>query len=60
MTQKQYYSVIALQKEAYKQYLTLCNAINEIPRMDVVTLIDGCTDTHKLDETIKIFQKKYS
>lgn len=58
MTQKKKFTVHTLQRDAYKYYLEICNYLNEVPRLDIVTLISGCNEESRLKETIEIFKKQ--
>jgi hypothetical protein len=58
MTQRQKFAINAFQRDAYEAYLAMCIHLNEVPRLDIVTLISGCQDVARLKETILIFKAK--
>lgn len=57
-TQKEQFQLDKAKKEAFKKYLLLCEQLIEVPRMDIILLIDGCGDLNTLKETVKIFEKR--
>lgn len=58
MTQRERFYINTLQRDALNTYCIFCNSINEVPRLEVTTLIMGCTETKSLKESIELFKQK--
>lgn len=52
MTQKQKYTLLAYRNKALRTYLDFCIKFNEVPREDLVILIDSCGSVEALKEVI--------
>ncbi|GAB5563343.1 MAG: hypothetical protein Wins2KO_04060 [Winogradskyella sp.] len=58
MTQREQFGIAKAKNDTYKAYFDFLVRYNEVPREEILTLIEGCTSIEAFQKVIKIISKK--